>query len=166
MSELPDRVRRAFRDHNAFEETEPGRYESVVTAFDGVVDVRPGESGDVEYHVTVRVPMLNGVTEDHVAEIVEEGWYETFALRVEDIGGLTAGGHDLDPDVEREGTEAVVRVSFADINERRGVDDAGAVVDYVEGTYVQGIIPGYEYTSPVTSLIDAARQSGGSQSGL
>lgn len=166
MSELPDRVRRAFRDDNAFEETEPGRYESVVTPFEGVVDARPGEGGYVEYHVTVRVPMLNGVTEDHVAPVVEDGWYETFALRVEDIGGVTAAGHDLDPEVEREGAEAVVRVSFTDINERRGVEDAGAVVDYVEGTYVQGIIPGYEYTAPVTSLIDAARQSGGSESGL
>lgn len=166
MSELPDRVRRAFRDHNAFEEIESGRYESVVTAFEGVVDVRPGEGGHTEFHITVRVPMLDDVTEDHVADVVEEGWYETFALRVEDIGGVTAAEHDLDPDVDREGANAIVRVSFTDINERRGVDDASAVVDYVEGTYVQGIIPGYEYTSPVTSLIDAARQSGGSQTGL
>ena len=161
MSELPGRVGRAFRDHNAFEEIETARYESVVTPFEGVVDVDAGDDGRLQFHVTVRVPMLDEVTEDHVADVVEDGWYETFALRIEDIGGVTAADHDLDPTVEREGREAVVRVSFADINERRGVDDAGAVIDYVEGTYVQGIIPGYQYTDPVTSVVDEARQAGG-----
>lgn len=162
MSELPDRVGRAFRDHNAFEEVETGRYESIATPFEGVVDVDAVDDGRVQFHVTVRVPLLDEVTEDHVADVVEDGWYETFALRIEDIGDVTAAGHDLDPTVERTGRHAVVTVSFADIDERRGADDAGAVIDYVEGTFVQGIIPGYEYTDPVTSIIDTARQSGGS----
>jgi hypothetical protein len=162
MSELPGRVGRAFRDHDAFERIETGRYESTVTPFEGVVDVDAVDDGRLEFRVTVRVPMLDEVTEDRVADVVEEGWYETFALRMEDVGGVTAAEHDLDPTVEREGREATVRVSFADINERRGVDDAGAVIDYVEGTFVQGIIPGYTYTGPVTSLIDDARQAGGS----
>jgi len=35
------------------------------------------------------------------------------------------------------------------------------VIDFVEGTYVQGIIPGYEYTGVVDELISAARQQGG-----
>jgi hypothetical protein len=162
MSELPGRVGRAFRDHNAFEEVETGRYESLVTPFEGHVDVDAVDDGRLQFHVTVRVPMLDEVTEDHVADVVEDGWYDTFALRIEDIGGITAAEHDLDPTVEREGRQAVVRVSFADLNERRGVDDAGAVIDYVEGTFVQGIIPGYQYTAPVTSLVDDARQAGGS----
>lgn len=164
MSELPGRVGRAFRDHAAFEEVETGRYESVTTPFEGVVNVDVVDDGRLQFHVTVRVPLLDEVTEDHVADVVEDGWYETFALRVEDIGGVTAAGHDLEPTVERTGRQAVITVSFADINERRGADDAGAVIDYVEGTFVQGIIPGYEYTDPVTSLIDTARQSGGSKS--
>jgi hypothetical protein len=163
MSELPGRVGRAFRDHSAFEEVETGRYESVATPFEGVVDVDADDDGRLQFTVTVSVPLLDEVTEDHVAEVVEDGWYETFALRIEDIGGVTAAEHDLDPTVDREHRQAVVRVSFADINERRGVDDAGAVIDYVEGTFVQGIIPGYQYTAPVTSLIDTARQAGGSQ---
>lgn len=162
MSELPDRVRRAFRDHNAFEEVEAGRYESVVTPFEGVVDASPVDGGRCEFSVTARVPMLDEVTEEHVADVVEEGWYETFALRIEDIGDITTTERDLAPEVTTEGRHAVIRLSFADINERRGVDDAGAVIDYVEGTFVQGIIPGYQYTDPVASIIDKARQSGGS----
>lgn len=164
MSELPDRVRRAFRDNASFEEVEAGRYESVDTPFEGTVDVTPVADARFEFSVTVRVPMLDEVTEDDVADVVEEGWYETFALRIEDIGGVTATERDLAPDVTTEDGHAVVRLSFTDINERRGVKDAGALIDYVEGTFVQGIIPGYQYTNPVTSIIDEARQSGGSES--
>ena len=95
MSELPDRVHRAFRDHAAFEEVEAGRYESVVTAFDGVVSVTPDEGGRIAFAVTVRVPMLDEVTEDDVAPIVEEGWYETFALRIEDMPeDMDHGAHE------------------------------------------------------------------------
>lgn len=40
-------------------------------------------------------------------------------------------------------------------------DDAGAVIDYVEGTFVEGIIPGYDYGEPVTSLIQNAKDAAG-----
>jgi len=33
------------------------------------------------------------------------------------------------------------------------------VIDYVEGTYVQGVIPGYEYGEPVAGLLDRAQQN-------
>ena len=39
----------------------------------------------------------------------------------------------------------------------RAVEDAAALVEYVEGTYVQGVIPGYEYGDPVAGLLDRAR---------
>lgn len=93
--------------------------------------------------------------------MVEDGWYETFELRVEDIGGVFRTERDLEPTVTRQGETITVEASFEDINERRGVDDAGAVIDYVEGTFVQGIIPGYEYTEPVASIIDRARENAG-----
>jgi hypothetical protein len=160
MSEISDRVRRAFGDHGSFAPADDGAFESTTTAFDGRVGV--AESGaEVTFEVTVRVPMLDAVVAGDVAEVVEEGWYETFALRVEDVGGVTKADRDLTASVRREGDEAVVETSFGDVNERRGVDDAAAVIDYVEGTYVQGIIPGYEYTEPVTNLIDRASEAAG-----
>ncbi|KAB1187587.1 MULTISPECIES: DUF5813 family protein [Haloferax] len=159
--EIPGRVRRAFGDHKSFEQVDDRTFESVTTPFDGVVSVSTQESGHVEFDVEVRVPMLSAVVADDVAEIVEDGWYETFELRIEDVNGVIAGSHDLDPDVRRVGEEAVVQTTFVDINERRGVDDAGAVIDYVEGTYVEGIIPGYEYTEPVTSILSRARDAAG-----
>ncbi|AFK19958.1 hypothetical protein E6P09_00345 [Haloferax mediterranei ATCC 33500] len=159
--EIPGRVRRAFGDHGSFEQADDGMFESVTTPFDGTVSVATRENGHVEFDVEIRVPMLSAVVADEVAEIVEDGWYETFELRLEDVDGVVAGDHELDPAVRRVADEAVIEATFSDINERRGVDDAGAVIDYVEGTYVEGIIPGYEYTEPVTSILRSARDAAG-----
>lgn len=162
MSELPGRVRRAFRDHGSFEAVDDDRFRSTSTAFEGEVAAEPADDGRIRFDVTVRVPMLDEVTEDEVAPVVEEGWYETFVLRVEDVGAITTADRDLSPTVSEAGEEAVVEVSLADLDERRGVDDAAAFVDFVEGTYVQGVIPGYDYTDPVASILAEARRAGGS----
>jgi hypothetical protein len=161
MSDTRRRVGRAVRDHGSFERRGEDTFVSVTTPFEASVDVDPEENGRARFDVTVRVPMLSQVVEEHVADVVEEGWFETFERRVEDVGGVTRGDHDLSPAVERRGGEAVVSVSFDEIDPRRGVDDAGALINFVEGTYAQGIIPGYEYTDPVTQLIDRARQTAG-----
>ncbi|SEL84315.1 DUF5813 family protein [Haloferax larsenii] len=161
QQELPGRVRRAFGDHGSFEHESERTFVSTTTHFDGRVTVTQRDDGKIEFEVSVRVPMLSAVTADGVADIVEDGWFETFELRMDDAGGVTAGDHQLEPTVERQDDEALVETSFADINERRGVDDAGAVIDYVEGTFVQGIIPGYDYTEPVTSILSRAQENAG-----
>jgi hypothetical protein len=163
MPEVPDRVDRAFRDHGSFERVdgEEDVYESVTTPFEGVVSVAPADDGRVSFEVTVRVPTLDEVVDGRVADIVEDGWYETFELRVEDVGGVTQREHDFDPAVRRRDGTVVVEFAFEEINERRGVDDAGALVNYVEGTYAQGIIPGYDYLPPATDIVDRAKQHGG-----
>ena len=160
-TELPSRVRRAFADHGSFEPAdEEGVWTSETTAFDGRVRAEPAADGRVRFAVTVRVPTLSETTADEVADVVEEGWTETFELRVVDVGGVTRGEHEFDPEVAVEDGGIVVEFELTDINERRGVDDAGALIDFVEGTYVQGVIPGYEYTDPVAGLLSAARQQG------
>ncbi|TKX59495.1 hypothetical protein EXE44_03400 [Halorubrum sp. SS7] len=158
--ELPDRVRRAFADHGSFER-EGDAWVSTTTAFDGRVRAGPAAEGRIGFAVTVRVPTLSAVTADEVADVVEDGWADTFERRAVDVGGVTRTDREFDPVVEREGDEIAVTYEFVDINERRGVDDAGALIDFVEGTYVQGVIPGYEYTAPVSDLLSAARQQGG-----
>jgi len=163
MSELPGRVRRAFASHPSFESREEGTFESVTTPFEGVVAADPADNGHIAFSIRVTVPLLNAVTADEVADVVENGWFETFELRVRDIGGIFRTERDLEPTVTRDIDSVVVEASFTDINETRAVDDAGAVVDFVEGTFVQGIIPGYEYTEPVTSIISQARQAAGSE---
>lgn len=162
MSELPGRVRRAFRDHDAFEQAGDRRFRATSTLFDADVVAEADDDGRVTFAVTVRVPMLDAVTEDEVADVVEEGWYETFRLRVTDVGAVTERDRELSPTVNDAGDEAVVAASLSDIDERRGVNDAAALIDFVEGTFVQGVIPGYDYTDPVASILAEARQAGGS----
>ena len=170
MTELPDRARRAFRDHDAFvpeDATDGERFVAESTPFDAVVDPKPGDGGTIVFAVTVRVPMLDEVTEDEVAPIVEDGWYGTFERRVASIGGgVFAGDQEPEPSVEQTtfagDRVAQVTAEFADIDPRRGVNDAAAVVDFVEGTFVQGVIPGYDYTEPVTGILSKARRAGGS----
>lgn len=168
MSELPGRVRRAFRDHDAFEaDDDETTYRATATPFEGVVAAEPVDDGHVRFDVTVRIPMLDEVTEDAVAPVVEEGWYETFERRVVDVGGVFERERDIEPVVQETTHDGVriaeVRAVLEDVDPRRGVNDAAAVVDFVEGTFVQGIIPGYDYTEPVTGIISKARQAGGSQ---
>ncbi|AZH26628.1 DUF5813 family protein [Haloplanus aerogenes] len=160
MTETSGRIARAFRDHDSFDRVDDGRFTSTTTTFDGIVEASEND-GRIDYVVRVRAPSLSAAVEDGVAAVVEEGWLETFELRVADADGVVRGDHDFEPTVELAGDELVVEFAFTDINERRGVDDAAALINYVEGTYVQGIIPGYEYVDPVGRLVDRARQAGG-----
>jgi hypothetical protein len=160
-SDLPGRVRRAFADHGSFEPADDDDvWISETSAFDGRVRVEPAADGRVRFAVTVRVPTLSATTADDVADVVEDGWTETFELRVVDVGGVTRGDHEFDPTVTVDDGEIAVVFELTDINEWRGVNDAGALINFVEGTYVQGVIPGYEYTDPVAGLLSAARRQG------
>jgi hypothetical protein len=159
MTDGAGRASRAVARHDAFERVGETRFESTTTAFDAVVTT--GEvDGRVALDVQVRVPTLSAVVVDEVAPVVEEGWLETFELRVDDVADVTAADRDLEPTVRRDDEGVVVEATVTDLNERRAVDDAAAVVNYVEGTYVQGIIPGYDYTEPVSGLLDRARTGG------
>ena len=163
--DTPDRALRAFRRHDSLtdpEETDGDGVTVTSTPFDARITAGPGTDGRLTFDVTVAVPTLSAVTADSVAPVVEDGWAETFQLRVEDIGAVTEGTHDLSPSVERDGDRLVVTATLSDLDHDRGTNDAVAVVDYVEGTYVQGVVPGYDYTEPVDGLIQAARATGGS----
>ncbi|PSQ57346.1 hypothetical protein BRD18_07530, partial [Halobacteriales archaeon SW_7_71_33] len=106
----------------------------------------------------VAVPTLSAAVAGEVGDAVAEGWYETFELRTADAYDATeaaAGDHA----VERK--DSTVRVTFEyEAPARSGVNDAAALIDYVEGTYVQGTIPGYDYEPPTADLLAAARRRG------
>lgn len=163
---LPDRVRRAFAGHGSFEPAGDGVWTAETTPFDAEVRAEPATDGRIRFSVTVRVPTLSATTADEIADVVEEGWIETFELRVVDVGGVTRGDHAFDPTVAVGDDAVTVEFELTEINERRGVDDAGALINFVQGTYVQGVIPGYEYTEPVDGLLSAARQQGNGGGGF
>ncbi|WP_435096951.1 DUF5813 family protein [Halorubrum sp. N11] len=165
-ADLPDRVRRAFADHGSFEPAGDGVWTAETTPFDAEVRAEPATDGRVRFSVTVRVPTISATAADEVADVVEEGWIETFELRVVDVSGVTRGDHEFDPTVAVGDDEITIEFEVTEINERRGVDDAGALINFVQGTYVQGVIPGYEYTEPLDGLLSAARQQGNSGGGF
>jgi hypothetical protein len=161
MTETPRRVERAVRDDGSFERTADGRFELTTTAFEAVMTATEREGdGRIAFEVRMRAPSLSAAVDGDVADVVEEGWVETFERRIADVGGAMRGDDPPEPTVRVTADEIVVEASFADVDERRGVEDAVAIVNYAEGTYVQGLIPGYDYVDPVAGLVDRARRTG------
>jgi len=154
----PERVARAFATHGAFERDDEG-FDVRTTALDATVQV---DESDRRVVVTVRVPTIDAVVAgETVAPVVQEGWFETFERRLEDVGGVTV----LDPgeprvSLDEREAQVVVKTSLPAERASVVVEDAKAVVDYVEGTFAEGIIPGYTYREPAAGLVERARSAG------
>jgi len=166
--EMPDEARASFEDHDAFERAADG-YRLTTTAFDATVTATAGEDWRTHYTVTVEVPTLDAAVADDaedVGDAVLAGWLETFERRLADATQATRASVDLDAfSVERVGETVTVRYEFAFGNDARAVKIAKTLVEYVEGTYVEGVVPGYEYESPVTDLLSAAATDGTGERG-
>ena len=158
---VPDGVARAFEAHDAVLTTSTG-YEITSTVFDSVVTAREGPEGKHTYTVTVFVPTIDAATVDAVGEAVSDGWLETFERRLADAPKATRSQVELrDFDVETmDDEELQVTYSFTWTDEKRATEIAKTFVEYVEGTYVEGLVPGYEYVPPVSELLANASQSG------
>jgi hypothetical protein len=156
-------VDRAFADRDAFESDEES-YVAASTPFEAEAEaVRRANRWRLRVQVTV--PTLDAaVAGEDVGDAVANGWFETLSLRLEDAYDvIRSNGATEPPTTERDEDAGEIRVQFAfeTTDPRRGVDDAAAIVDFVEGTYVQGVIPGYEYDGPVGQLVRRARRAGG-----
>lgn len=160
MTDLPERVERAFARHEAFEAADGPTFAVTTTPFDAVVAVRASETVTAE--VTVWAPMLSATVADGdaVADVVEEGWLETFERRMEDADQPLSPGRDVDPVVRTADDEVVVETTIEAGSPGAAAEDARALVEYVEGTYMEGVIPGYDYVEPVAGLLERARQAG------
>ncbi|MFB6233388.1 MAG: DUF5813 family protein [Haloarculaceae archaeon] len=174
--ELPDAVETAFERHEAFERAGDG-YVVATTALEGRVTA-VATPDLFAFTVTVRVPTIEAVTVDEVGEAVAEGWFDTLERRLEDAPKATRSDVELARfDIEREaqpdgnhdvqgsggdGEDAYVTYVFEWDDPGRAADIAKTFVEYVEGTYVEGVVPGYDYESPVADLLDSASQGEGS----
>jgi hypothetical protein len=158
--ELPDSARGAFEAHEQITDTEEG-YAIDTTIFDGFVRASEGPDWKNTYTVTVFVPTLSAATAEAVGPAVEEGWRDTLERRLEDAPQATRSNVDLhDLSVEDIDDELQITFTFEWGDADRAAAIAKTFVEYVEGTYVEGIVPGYEYESPVADLLSAASQSG------
>lgn len=145
-------------EHAAFERVETG-HELTTTPFETVVGTSNGD-GETTYRVVVRAPTLDAVVEgETVAEVVEEGWLDTLTLRLDDPTQVTSGRENVDVEVTKEGREVRVEMVFSSANPERAAENAKALAEFVEGTWMQGLIPGYEYDEPAASLMERATQN-------
>jgi len=127
-------------------------WDATVTVRDGVVDV------------VVVVPTLDAATNDEVADVVEDGWYDTFERRVEGADSVTLAD-DVDVEsVSREGGGITVELRMKP-RSGKAADDALALVNYVEGTWFQGVVPGYDYVEQVQQMREQAAQNAQSTDG-
>lgn len=161
--EMPDRAARAFERHEAFARDDEG-YAVTTTRFDGVVHVAETDEWALRYTLTVWVPMLSTAVEGTVGDAVEAGWFETLERRLEDATMATRADVELDEFAVAEcNGDAVAEFGFSYGNADRAPDVAKSMAEFVEGTYMEGIIPGYEYRDPVAELLSQASQ--GSEEG-
>ena len=163
--EIPDSARSAFEAHDNIADTEEG-YAIETTIFDGFVRASEGPDWKHTYTVTVFVPTLSAATSEAVGPAVEEGWRDTLERRLEDAPQATRSNVDLhDLAVEDFDDELQITFTFEWGDADRAAAIAKTFVEYVEGTYVEGIVPGYEYESPVADLLSAASQGDGATRG-
>jgi hypothetical protein len=156
--EIPDSARAAFEGHEAITATEDG-YAVETTIFDGFVRASDGPEFKDTYTVTVFVPTLSAAAAEAVGPAVEEGWQDTLERRLEDAPQSTRASVDLHAlDVEQIDEELQIALTFEWGDADRAADIAKTFVEYVEGTYVEGIVPGFEYEPPVSDLLANASQ--------
>ncbi|MFB6266780.1 MAG: DUF5813 family protein, partial [Halodesulfurarchaeum sp.] len=118
--------------------------------------VRPGP----EPVLVAEVPTLDAVVEgETVAPVVEEGWFETLDRRLTDAPGVVDGRAEA-PTVTRSGETIRIEVPMT-AEGTQAPEDAVALATYIEGTWVEGIIPGYEYEDRIQSIRERAREAGG-----
>jgi hypothetical protein len=149
---MADKATTAFTRHEAFEHDSEGTVAVTTTPFEATVVV-----GDTIV-LSIWLPTLDAaVADETVAPVVEDGWFDTLERRLENVPDVTSTEVNLD--VAREDATVAVETTL-DSDPARVPDDAKAIVDFVEGTWVQGMVPGYDYEGPGAELLAAAKARG------
>jgi len=158
---MPDSAARAFERHDAFERTDDGAFELTTSTFGGRVMAAETGSDQVAYTITVSVPTLDAATADEVGDAVSKGWLDTLERRLEDAPQATRADVALAGfDVAAEDGEVFVTFQFEWGDASRAAEVAKTFAEYVEGTYVESVVPGYDYEGAVADLLSSASQHG------
>lgn len=156
---MADDPEKAFISHDSFESV-ADEYRITTTAFETTASVSD-DSNTPLYTVEVTVPTLQSATADDVGPTVAADWLETFERRLEAAPKATRSAVELEAfDVTASDERVTIEYSYHWETPRTALDIAKTFAEYVEGTYVEGVIPGYEYTGKVAALLGDASQSG------
>lgn len=160
MADQSDSLERELDRHDAFAPADD-RYDLETTVLETRVSARETDDHAAgELRIVVTVPSLAAAVDGDVAAVVDDDWFETFARRLEDVFSVARTRTHAPPRVDREGDRVRVVLEYVADDARRGVEDAKALIEYVEGTFVQGLVPGYDYRGAAASLLENARSRG------
>lgn len=156
-------VCRAFERHETYTEAD-GDKEFVVetTVFDSHVGVA-GDSDEAVYTLTIHTPTLQSAVEEDVGPNLLDGWFETLERRVEDAPTAIRGDIELTAAVQSDDGQAIITLQFPFDRPERAPSVVKAMTEYVEGTYVEGVVPGFTYRPPVSKLLNSATHSEGTE---
>lgn len=150
-----DDLDQALDAHAAFDQSAAG-YRLATLTVDAVVT-------PTAEAVTIRVvvPSLEVTVKNEVVPaVVVAEWFETFKRRLE-AGYEVARRPAASPvEVDRGGNEVTVTYRIEPGDPAVTVADAKAIAEFVQGTYVQGAIPGYDYGPPLGDLLSGAWDAG------
>jgi hypothetical protein len=156
-SDLPAGVAAAFDDHDSLT-TRDGGGAVTTTVFEARVTA-DARDGPTAYTVTVALPTIERATSGAVGDAVAADWFRTLRRRLEDAPTATRATVDLDAfEVDTHEGTVHVEYGFSHSSPATAANIATAFVEFVEGTYVEGVVPGYEYESPVADLLAQASQ--------
>jgi hypothetical protein len=151
---MTDRATQALAADDGFERR-GDRFVATHTTFDATADA-DGDGCRLE----LALPTLDAAVEgETVADVVEDGWFETFERRLDGVDAVTRTATVEPPTVERTDDSVVVETRLADAGDD-AAEDARAVVNYVEGTWFEGVVPGYDYVETVEAVRKQAHQQG------
>ncbi|ELY77498.1 DUF5813 family protein [Natrinema gari] len=161
MTDRQTPIASELESHEAFARTDDG-YDLATTVFETTITTDDADGNrDGRVRVTVTLPTLDAaVAEEVVASPVEDGWFETLERRLQDVFTVAHTSTHDDPVVERDGEAVRVRLAYTAWDAGEGVADAKALIEFVEGTFAQGIIPGYEYQGKAATLLENAQNRG------
>ncbi|MFB6163013.1 MAG: DUF5813 family protein [Halococcoides sp.] len=133
---------------------------ATVTATPLQTAIRRTPTTEPTWTVEVRVPTIDTVATDSVGAAVQEDWVETFRRRAREAENATRRSVDPEVSIDRTDETIVVTYAFEERAVPRALEVARDIALFVEGTYVQGAIPGYEYEPPLSTLLTRATENG------
>ncbi len=139
--------------------TESTPIEYTATPFETTIEISEDTT-----QLTILLPTLRAVVQgETVGDAVADGWFETLSRRLADAPKATSlSATTIELSIDRE--PSVVRVQYWVSHQAPAqlAETITALVQFTEGTYLQGAIPGYEYDDPIASMLSQASEQAGS----
>lgn len=159
MGDRLEELHREFDTHDDFEPENDG-YRVTSTPFDVEVCFSRMDEQTIRYRCTCTVPSLEAVIENEtISPVLLEGWADPMERRLQDVDHATSAIETAAVTCSWDREQFDIEIRFTRPADAPVPTDAiVAIVGYIEGTYLEGVIPGYQYGPPVDAMLASARE--------